>query len=957
MAIILPTNTICNTIAHNVAYNANYDIIWSFDYSLSGNNTSQGSFTTFLFNGLSSLGGGAPGPGGAYYSAGQYLSGGNTLIVPSVSGAILGINFDTAGLFALSGSTANGLLTSIPKSLSIRYGGTNFNYLTSISLTSLHTDFNLLLSAQEYNRLRFRLTDIGQTLKIDYKVADNFVEILTIPVNLDINDTTTYKIGIGYTTPVSGAAATRAIFSIRDFHVEGKTEVPEYDIIEPINNSFAVYPVCALPGIATPDTPTDIRTIARISDVPCPSIDDPLTERNICLADFVTISGSDSITVSDISVAGLYNLTISPLTAEEDPIIFIPPRPPLECFRYYNGTIAFDGNDRDIVDFPIEYYAPLGPGTGRVGLDYTVYDQSVRFEVEYNNLTVIKTGYVNTSREDIKYNLQRELALRDITVADFSPLSSGTVYFDKTTSEPQNAKVKVYGPVDGASYKIAMFCPSPPPVTYSCGTRITGVTTRDPRVGPYYYTPIIIDLGVNTGTVTFAYSAYDFPQRFQILFKGQIIDTGWVGSTRQQDINWLNEYLRRVQEPTVTTLNSGIVSSVNIVKNEGDPATMEVRVFAPLYNSSWALSAKCPTTVSAASAYRITPSPALVREGETVTFTVNTINVPNGSTLYVVPRGTATSGVDYTGLPSTVTIDNNTKVFTITTVNNNAFEDAETIILDLKTGSADGTLVATSAPDVIINDALPTYAITPSRYNIDEGGDPVNYNIITTNVQNGTTLFATNTGTANNADFNIPFPISVPIYNNAGSFEIRAVQDIFSESPQFLDVQLRTINENGPVVAHATRVTVFDAYPFVIITPSRDTLYETGQYENDTAGTTSVTYTITTTNIPDGAVLYITNVGSASDADVTHSFVGQNPRYPGIPREIIINNNQAGFVLYATQDRESEEQETITIQLRYNVSGEVVAVANNVYIMTNDVGYSAAFIPASYIFDHIETFP
>ena len=153
------------------------------------------------------------------------------MIVPSVSGAILGINFDTAGLFALSGSTANGLLTSIPKSLSIRYGGTNFNYLTSISLTSLHTDFNLLLSAQEYNRLRFRLTDIGQTLKIDYKVADNFVEILTIPVNLDINDTTTYKIGIGYTTPVSGAAATRAIFSIRDFHVEGKTEVPEYDII------------------------------------------------------------------------------------------------------------------------------------------------------------------------------------------------------------------------------------------------------------------------------------------------------------------------------------------------------------------------------------------------------------------------------------------------------------------------------------------------------------------------------------------------------------------------------------------------------------------------------------------------------------------------------------------------------------------------------------------------------
>jgi hypothetical protein len=206
MAIALPTDPICNTIAHDVAYNANYDIIWSFDYSLSGNNTSQGSFTTFLFDGLSSFGGGAPGPGGAYYSAGEYLSGGNTLIIPSLSGAILGINFDTTGLFSLSSPTVNGVTTTIPNSLSIRYGQTNFDYLTSISLTSLYTDFDLLLSAQEYNRLRFRLTDIGQTLKVDYKISNNFTEILTIPVNLNITDFTTYKVGIGYTSPVSGGS-------------------------------------------------------------------------------------------------------------------------------------------------------------------------------------------------------------------------------------------------------------------------------------------------------------------------------------------------------------------------------------------------------------------------------------------------------------------------------------------------------------------------------------------------------------------------------------------------------------------------------------------------------------------------------------------------------------------------------------------------------------------------------
>ena len=590
MAITLPTNTICNTIAHNVAYNANYDIIWSFDYSLSGNNTSQGSFTTFLFDGLSSFGGGAPGPGGAYYSAGQYLSGANTLIIPSVSGAILGINFDTTGLFAISGSAANGLLTPIPKSLSIRYGQTNFQYLTSVSLTSLYTDFDLLLSAREYNRLRFRLTDIGQTLKVDYKVSDRFTEILTIPVNLNITDITTYKVGIGYTSPVSGAASTQAIFSIRDFHVEGKTEVPQYDIIQPIDNSFAVYPVCALPGIETPDTPTDIRTIARIPDNPCPVIDDSQTGRDICLADFVVLSGSDSFPVSGVFVTGTYTFTLSsPTTApviESKPIIEA-------CSTSFSDVISFDGNTRDIIDFPVSYTTIIGANTGRVGLDYTVYDQSVRFEVIYNGSQVIDTGYANIN-SSATYNLRSELALRGLTTSSVTALSSNTVYFNKTTSSPQSAEVKVYGPVDGARYTFALLCPTPVPVIYSCGSLIRGRNYTSPLSGDYTYTPLTINIGTGTGTITVFYSAFSLPERFQVIYNNQtVLDTGWVGLSTQQNINWLNSYLLRVGEPTVDTLYHGS-SAVNILKPDASITTMEIRVFAPLYNSTWAVSAGCP---------------------------------------------------------------------------------------------------------------------------------------------------------------------------------------------------------------------------------------------------------------------------------------------------------------------------------------------------------------------------
>jgi hypothetical protein len=591
MAITLPTNTICNTIAHNVAYNANYDIIWSFDYSLSGNNTSQGSFTTFLFDGLSSFGGGAPGAGGAYYSAGQYLSGSNTLIIPSVSGAILGINFDTTGLFAISGSAANGLLTPIPKSLSIRYGQTDFQYLTSVSLTSLYTDFDLLLSAQEYNRLRFRLTDIGQTLKIDYKVSDGYTEILTLPVNLNITDNTTYKVGIGYTSPVSGASSTQAIFSIRDFHVEGKTEVPEYDIIQPIDNSFAVYPVCALPGIETPDTPTNIRTITRIPDVPCPIIDDSETAQNICLADFVVLSGSDSFSVSGVSVAGSYTFTLS---SPPPPAPVFESKPIIEaCSTSFSDIISFDGNTRDIIDFPVSYTTIIGANTGRVGFDYAVYDQSVRFEVIYNGSQVIDTGYTNIN-SSATYNLRSELALRGLTTSSVTALSSNIVYFNKTASTPQSAEVRVYGPVDSARYTFALLCPTPVPVIYSCGSLITGRNYTSPLSSDYTYTPLTINIGSNIGTVTVFYSAFSLPERFQVIYNNQtVLDTGWVGLSTQQNINWLNSYLLRVGEPTVDTLYRGS-SAVNIPKPDASITTMEIRVFAPLYNSTWSVSAGCP---------------------------------------------------------------------------------------------------------------------------------------------------------------------------------------------------------------------------------------------------------------------------------------------------------------------------------------------------------------------------
>ncbi len=590
--IYLPNNTVCNSIGHNIAYNANYDIVWSFDYSLSGTNGSQGSFTTFLFDGGVSLTGGGPGAGGGFYKAGNYLSGGNPVDVQSLSGAILGINFDTTGLFATSGSAASGLLVPIPNSLSIRYGQTNFEYLTSVSLTSLYTDFKFLLSSQEFNRLRFRLTDVGQTLKVDYSNTNSFVEIASIPINLSINNNTAYKIGISYTSPISGSNAKPAIFSIKNFHVEGKTDIPEINTIETIDNSFAVYPVCALPTVDPPIDPITLRSLTRIPEVPCPVtvISDDVI--NPCLANFIDLSGSETLGISGIIFTGSYFYTVS---AEPAPPPAVDPRPTIQaCGLSISDTISFDGNNRNIVDFPAIYTATIGPATGRVGFEYTVTDQSVKFEVYYSNQKVLDTGYIYIN-DDTTYNLRSELGLRNLTTGAVTALSSNTVFFNKTTTTPTTAEIRVYGPVDGANYTFSLLCPQPVPITYPCGSLITGINYTSPLSSDYTYYTYFINVGPNTGTVTIFYSAFNLPERFQVIYDNALVlDTQWVGALTEQNLNWLNSYLIRVGQSPVETIYRG-ASAVSISKNTST-TTMEIRVYAPLYNSRWTLSASCPGT-------------------------------------------------------------------------------------------------------------------------------------------------------------------------------------------------------------------------------------------------------------------------------------------------------------------------------------------------------------------------
>ena len=267
---------------YNGEFNANYDIIWSFKFSLCGSSLqSQGAFCTFLKESSSNL---QPGLTGNYLG---YVDGfdydtlncidtencicfeteSNTLTGASVnvgdneilleqevvspgyattqgmSGAIIGIAFDTTGYFALSTAFADcniipgvGQSQIIPNSLIIRGPAPDCEILYTSSLSSLATNFTLLTTNETYCWLRFRMGNFFKTLTIDYRYDDDsrYVQLTAVPISIPIENTTFVNIGMSYATPMTSSSTNEAIFRIKNFHVEGTNTYPNITLTPPV---------------------------------------------------------------------------------------------------------------------------------------------------------------------------------------------------------------------------------------------------------------------------------------------------------------------------------------------------------------------------------------------------------------------------------------------------------------------------------------------------------------------------------------------------------------------------------------------------------------------------------------------------------------------------------------------------------------------------------------------------
>jgi hypothetical protein len=200
------------------AYNSHWDITWSFTYALTG---IEHGICTFLVGEPTNL----------KVFPGNYLGYGG----PLSSNGVLGIAFDSTGLFALSTAYSTGVNRSaiIPNSLIVRNfsGGVIYNN----SLSSIDPNFTISTVDKTFKTIRIRYSNLGSKISIDYRYNDEakytlLLNLSNIPVNVD-----RYPLlypGVSFSSPISSSSITPSKIWIKNIHTQGNINEPTFETLE-----------------------------------------------------------------------------------------------------------------------------------------------------------------------------------------------------------------------------------------------------------------------------------------------------------------------------------------------------------------------------------------------------------------------------------------------------------------------------------------------------------------------------------------------------------------------------------------------------------------------------------------------------------------------------------------------------------------------------------------------------
>jgi hypothetical protein len=189
--------------------------------------------------------------------------------------------------------------------------------------------------------------------------------------------------------------------------------------------------------------------------------------------------------------------------------------------------------------------------------------------------------------------------------------------------------------------------------------------------------------------------------------------------------------------------------------------------------------------------------------------------VANGTVLYWTNSGT-TSAQDFTSNTNsgsfTVSADLGSIVRQLSS--DLTTEGPETIILQIRTGSISGPVVATSSivtiTDISVTPVSVTITTTTSTLSIDEG-QTITFAINTAGIANGTVLYWTNTGTTVPEDFADTTNSGSFIVNlNLGIVTRPLSADLTTEGPESLILNVHSGSIAGPIIATSSTIVVAD---------------------------------------------------------------------------------------------------------------------------------------------------
>lgn len=257
--------------------------------------------------------------------------------------------------------------------------------------------------------------------------------------------------------------------------------------------------------------------------------------------------------------------------------------------------------------------------------------------------------------------------------------------------------------------------------------------------------------------------------------------------------------------------------------------------------------------------YIITPNVSSFNENSSVLFTVTTTDVKENDVLYWTLEG-VTGNVDandfITPNSGSITIPSNGISTILLSANTDANTEGNEIFkLQLRTDSLTGNVVNTSANITLVDSSQnPNYIITPNTSIVDEGNTVV-FTITTTDVTDGTTVYYTTesiTANLNSDDFTTANTGSITITSGIAEVALTINADLSSsvESDEIFRLQLRSGSISGDVINVSSNVTISD-------TSNVETYSVTANVTTVVEGQT-VLFTVQTTSVPDGTVLYWT---------------------------------------------------------------------------------------------------